>query len=214
MPAAVAEPSRRERRKLEVRGRILAAATELFASHGFNETKVAWICDKADVAHKTFFNHFPAKSDVMQAIAADGIEDLLASIEEAAGEETTTRRRLERFFEDFAERAIEAGPLHRELLTEIIGAAQQADTEADQARRLHDAFGSFIRKGIEDGDVTDRYGVETPTETLLGAYYALMFNWANLDDYPIVERARASARFLADVLAPSPARNEEPHGST
>jgi hypothetical protein len=28
-----------------------------------------------------------------------------------------------------------------------------------------------------------------------------MFNWANLDDYPIRERARAAARFLADALA-------------
>jgi hypothetical protein len=28
-----------------------------------------------------------------------------------------------------------------------------------------------------------------------------MFNWANLDGYPIHERARAAARFLADALA-------------
>ena len=34
----------------------------------------------------------------------------------------------------------------------------------------------------------------------MGAYYALMFNWANLDGYPIHVRARAAARFLADAL--------------
>jgi hypothetical protein len=28
-----------------------------------------------------------------------------------------------------------------------------------------------------------------------------MFNWANLDGYPIREKARAAAAFLADALA-------------
>ncbi len=53
------ELTRRERRKREVRGRILAAAVGLFDERGFGATKVAEICERADVAHKTFFNHFP-----------------------------------------------------------------------------------------------------------------------------------------------------------
>ena len=50
--------SRRERRKQEVRSRILEAANELFPIDGFQETRVDDICERADVAHKTFFNHF------------------------------------------------------------------------------------------------------------------------------------------------------------
>lgn len=199
---AVVETSRRERRKLEVRQRIIAAATELFSEHGFSETKVAWICERADVAHKTFFNHFPAKQDVIQAIASDGMEELLTSITLARRKGSSTRARLLAFFETVAARASDAGPLHRELLTEIINAAQQADDEPDQARRLHDTFAQLVRQGIQEGDVTRQHSAETLTEMIVGAYYALMFNWANLEDYPIARRARAAARFLADALAP------------
>ena len=43
---------------------------------------------------------------------------------------------------------------------------------------------------------------ETLTEMLLGAYYALMFNWANLDGLPDPRSAPRAARFLlADALA-------------
>ena len=46
---------------------------------------------------------------------------------------------------------------------------------------------------------------------LIGAYYALVFNYANLDDFPVRERGRASAAILVDALAPRP---EESHGPT
>ena len=61
--------SRRERRKLEVRGRILKAAGDLFTQHGFQATKVAEICEQADIAQKTFFNHFPSKQHLLREIA-------------------------------------------------------------------------------------------------------------------------------------------------
>jgi len=63
------EIGRRERRKLEVRGRILAASVELFDKKGIEDTKVLEICERADVAHKTFFNHFPSKRHLLRVIA-------------------------------------------------------------------------------------------------------------------------------------------------
>jgi hypothetical protein len=58
-----------------------------------------------------------------------------------------------------------------------------------------------VGDGLALGDVTTRHAPETLTEMIMGAYYALMFNWANLDGYRIHERARAAARFLAEALA-------------
>ncbi|MFP8874097.1 MAG: TetR family transcriptional regulator [Myxococcota bacterium] len=57
---------RRERRKLETRARIVAAATELFVEKGFPATKVAEICARVDIAHKTFFNYFPSKQHLLR----------------------------------------------------------------------------------------------------------------------------------------------------
>jgi len=91
--AALAPVSRRERRKLELRARILETASELFSDHGFHETRVAEICDRADIAHKTFFNHFPTKLHLLRQIAHAGIEQLLVEIEAIRkGDATTTTR--------------------------------------------------------------------------------------------------------------------------
>jgi AcrR family transcriptional regulator len=208
-PALQLGPGRRERRKLEVRGRLLAAAQALFEEKGVQAATVAEICERADVAHKTFFNHFPAKQDLVRAMAEESIELLLGEIEAARRGGSTTAERLKLFFESVARRASAAGPMHRDLLTGIIHAAQQADDEPANARRLHAAFAAIVATGIEAGEVTRAHAAETLTDTILGTYYALMFNWANLDGYPIAERSRSAAAFLAEALSP---RKEKPRG--
>jgi len=199
--AEPAELDRRTRRKLELRARMLEAAVALFDERGVHATKVADICARADVAQKTFFNHFASKGQLLRALAEEASKQLLADIEAARKEGKTTRERIERFFGGVAERAALVSPTHRELLTEIIHAIHESGTEPDQARRLHAAFGALVGDGLAAGDTTRRHAPETLTELVMGAYYALMFNWANLDGYPIRERARAAARLLADALA-------------
>jgi AcrR family transcriptional regulator len=207
MAADSTDLDRRARRKLELRGRMLQAAVELFDERGVHETKVADICARADVAQKTFFNHFASKGQLLRELAEEASKQLLVDIETARKAGAGTRDRLERFFGGVAENAALASPTHRELLTEIIHAIHESGTEPDQARRLHAAFGALVADGVAAGDVTRRHAPETLTEMVMGAYYALMFNWANLDGYPIHERARAAARFLADALAPGPAED-------
>jgi hypothetical protein len=43
---------------------------------------------------------------------------------------------------------------------------------------------------------------------IIGAYYVLIFNYANLDDFPVRERARAAAALVADALAVHPDEQE------
>jgi AcrR family transcriptional regulator len=194
------ELTRRERRKREVHGRILAAAVDLFDECGFGATKVAEICERADVAHKTFFNHFPSKRHLLRAVAGDAVDQLLVEIEEARKRPGSTRERLLQFFGRVADNADEAGPMHRELLTEMVHVASEAGTGSEQARRLHDAFGALIREGLVAGDVSAAHPLDTQTEMVLGAFYALMFNWAHLEGYPLRRQARAAASFLGDAL--------------
>jgi AcrR family transcriptional regulator len=197
-----ADLSRRERRKLELRTRMLEAASQLFSEHGFHATKVADICDRADVAHKTFFNHFPSKQHLLREIANHGIDELLVDLEAARKQEQTTPQRLVAFFAVVAERTVEGGPMNRELVTELVHVVHGSPSKSEQARRLHDAFAKIVNDGLAAGDVTRRHDAETLTEMILGAYYVLMLNYANLDDFPIEKQAAAVARFLGDALAP------------
>lgn len=206
-PASI-DASRRSRRKLEVQQRILTAAVALFDAHGFEATRVTEICERADVANKTFFNHFATKSDLLRAIAQTALEAFLTEIDAARKHPGGTRERLRVLFERIADNALAAGPMHRELLAEIIHVAHESGTDGEQARRLHQAFGALVRDGRGAGDVASTHSLEIQTDMLIGAFYALMLNWANLDGYPLRRQALAAARFLSDALTCAP-RTEE-----
>jgi AcrR family transcriptional regulator len=204
------KPSRRERRKLELRARILEIAEELFSEQGFSETRVADVCERADIAQKTFFNHFPTKLDLLREIAHAGVEQLMFEIEDIRKADLGTRDRIFHFFDTVTMHVLEAGPKNRELLVELVHLISGDSTvRSEQVRRLHAAFQGIVEDGLLQGDVTRRHDPAALTEMILGAYYVLIFNYANLDDFPVRERGQAAARILADVLAPRP---EEFHG--
>ncbi len=195
---------RRERRKLETRARIVGAAADLFIEKGFAATKVADICARVDIAQKTFFNYFPSKQHLLTEIAHESLAELCGQIEAARKEEDSTEERLLHFFQETAERTAQAGPMNRELLSELVHVVNESAEKSTHARKLHDAFGEIVRDGLEAGEVTRRHAPETLTEMILGAYYVLMFNYANLDGYAIQRHAKAVARFLGDALSPLP----------
>jgi len=207
--AAASAPGRRERRRLEVHGRLLEATAALFDAQGVAATTVGEICARADVAEKTFFNHFGSKQDLLRELAERSLGELLERIEEARKAGGTTRERLQAFFGRIASNLEQAGPMHRELVTEIIHVAHEARLESHQARALHAAFRALVDDGRAAGEVARGHDAATQTEMLLGAFYALIFNWAHLPDYPLRRRAQAAARFLADAFtaSPRPARN-------
>ena len=203
------ELTRRERRKLEMRARILGTARELFSEQGFQETRIAEVCDRADIAQKTLFNHFPTKLDLLRAIAHTGIEELMFEIEDIRKADLGTPERIHRFFDTVAAHITAAGPRNRELLVELVHLISgDAAERSEQVRRLHAAFRGIVEDGLALGDVTRRHDPQALTEIILGAYYVLIFNYANLDDFPIRERGHASARILADALAPHPEEHD------
>lgn len=201
--------TRRERRKLELRSRVRDTAAELFRAQGFAATRVSEICERADIAQKTFFNHFPSKHDVLREVAQASVEALRLELESVRKAELSTRERLRVFFEHVAEGITESGPTNRELVTELVHVLNAGEERSIQATMLLDAFGAIVHSGLAAGEITRRHSPETLTEMILGAYYVLIFNYANLEAFPIAEHAAASARFLADALAPHPDETEE-----
>ena len=176
---------------------MLDAALTLFDGQGIEGTTVGEICERADVAQKTFFNHFPSKRHLVREIALDGLAQLHLGLEQAGKLPGPPRERIATFFSWVAQHGEEAGPLHRELLTEVIHSVHESGDEPEVARRLRAAFAALVRSDSPDG-----YDEETRTEMVMGAYYVLMFNWAHLEGYALRERADALARFLGDAFGP------------
>jgi AcrR family transcriptional regulator len=196
------ELTRRARRKLEIRGRIVEAARELFRKQGFAATRVVEICERADVAEKTFFNYFPTKQDVLATLAASAVEELLLSIEVARKKGRTTTERIEIFFAALANTMATAGPPQKELVAAIVQIVHASGEPSADARKLHDAVGALVADGLEAREVTTRHDPETLTEMIIGAYYVLIFNFVNLEGFAVRKQAESVARFLADAFQP------------
>src|SRR5262245_18496765 len=197
--------TRRDRRRLETRQRILAAGAELFGERGVSATKVSDICDSADVALQTCINHFRSKDDLVRELVTEGYDFVVAAIEEAHREGGATGERIARLFSRIVDATAGAGPMHHELLVETFRVSQaEADPEGES--RIQQAIGRLVRAGIASGDVTRRHAPEDLVRLVYGALNLLMFEWASAPDYPVVENARRMARLLADAIAPTPER--------
>lgn len=75
------QSGRRERKKAETRQRILECASELFSEKGYVETSLLDITEAADVAPRTFYQHFSSKADVALAQVLDWVEDIVGLLE-------------------------------------------------------------------------------------------------------------------------------------
>jgi AcrR family transcriptional regulator len=198
-----AASTRYERRRRETAGRIVAAAATLFAERGVEATKVADICARADVAHQTFFNHFPTKEDLVREIARTGHDFFVAAIEKATAEGRSTGERLARLFSAIHEAAATTGPMHRDLVFETMREAESVRDDASDLE-IYRAVQKLVRRGRAEGDVTRAHASEDLVALIFAAFHQLMFEWAHRADFPIAARSARMARLLADALAPRP----------
>ena len=79
----------------ESRDRILAAALELFAHHGFAATSVRMIAERAGVAQGLLYNYFEGKDALLRAIFEQSMADVQESFE-VAESDADPAARLER----------------------------------------------------------------------------------------------------------------------
>jgi len=193
--------SRRERRKREVRERIMQASMARFIRQGFDETTVDQIADDADVAQKTFFNYFSTKQELFHELAEERIEELREILEEQRDRAGSTRGKLECCFLRLSELLEQRGHLARDLILEVLRARPPGRSGADISK-LHAAFGALLRDGQAAGDVRRDQPLEFLAEMVVGAFGAVMNNWVNLPNYPVKDRLAQTAAFLGEAISP------------
>lgn len=88
--------------------------------------------------------------------------------------------------------------MRRELVTELVNLAHETGSGGKQARTLHESFRALLRE-VPASKVPTQ-AVDTFSEIVLGTFYALMFNWANLEGYPFRKRASAAGRMLGQAF--------------
>lgn len=131
--------SRRDRKKRQTRRHIAKTALRLFGEQGYEKTTVVQITAAADVATKTFFNHFPSKEDVVFEEFRHRFR-IPAQVIEDRGPEESVAEVLTRMYDVvLADHPEEGGQARTAALLETY-ARLVTEVPALQAKALHLSF--------------------------------------------------------------------------
>lgn len=200
--AQVAEermPSRFERRRERSRAALIDAAIELFQEKGIRATRIEEICERADVAPRTFFNHFETREHLYQAIARRRAVQFAERLDALCVDERPLARRLRELFAVVAS-YLTARPAYRELIGEMLHLRHDGGSEFQRSRLLGQAAVRFVRAGVKRGEIGRRHRPETLADLLLGALTVALGNWSAGDDYDLERGLDEAARALLDLF--------------
>jgi AcrR family transcriptional regulator len=78
------------RRRARVRADLLAAARQVFTSHGYQDATITEVTQLADVATGTFYLHFRDKEELFVAVVEEGLDAIRDEIHEALRQQPDT----------------------------------------------------------------------------------------------------------------------------
>jgi AcrR family transcriptional regulator len=200
--AAITSLTQREKRKQEIRGRIVDAAVELFSKNGCDPVTVEEICEHADVARKTFYNYYPNKQELLNWLSDNLLlNETFNNLELAMERHKKTADRLSYYFDVVASNLSQASELERELILQSIYAISSNTEESGlKLARLNESFSHIFYEGQEQGDVTKEFSPEFLAEMTVGALNGITLNWVHNRSYPILDRIQDLSSSLKKYL--------------
>jgi AcrR family transcriptional regulator len=188
-----------DRRKMEVRDRILAAAFDLFLARGVAATTIEEICEQADVANRTFFNHFPTRQDMMRALAESRLLNLHDVVSDRSGEPVPGQ--LVGLFDDIASVLVKSSDTYREVIAEMLASSGYG---IQRGFALHVTFLELVKEGVARGEVTARHDAQTLADIIVGALTGGIVNWTVDKTYSLETGLHDLAVALSDLLTGDP----------
>ena len=188
--------TRTDRRKQRVREQILDAAFELFLARGVESTKIEDICERADVANRTFFNHFPTRQDMMRALGEHRLLNLhdvvLVDLPGLSAED-----HLRELFVAVANRLDATSEPYRELIGAMLGSTGY---RVERGSRLHETFLEVIKEGVAASEFGGTHDPNTLADIVTSTFAAAVVNWTMDPTYSLSSGMSASVEALLDML--------------
>ncbi|MBK7951049.1 MAG: TetR/AcrR family transcriptional regulator [Deltaproteobacteria bacterium] len=205
-PPANRAPGRRERRKQEVRERILAVARELFAKQGFEATTVDEIARVADVVPATFFNHFQSKQALLGLMAGEVFETLHSMTAQHLEGPGTSVAKLRRFVVSISESIASSRGVARDVFLEFLKSDATPDEPHPYLERVIGPFVAVIAEGQSRGEFrTDRTAAFL-AQMAVGMLNSVITSWLADRDYPVETGLADAAEFAIETLQMRPAK--------
>lgn len=189
--------NRIERRKVEFRDRITRAALKLFEQQGVAETSIASIIVEADIAHKTFFNHFPTKDHLLLHVANTFSGNAYALFEAGLEKQLDPRKRLEFCLMSIASALEDVHPHYKELMNiYLISGSGPGRLQQLQKQQFTALVEKILQQAKKEGSLRNGFTVDTLTDMVVGISVSTLLNWSLEDDYPITPKMKKAVKFL------------------
>jgi AcrR family transcriptional regulator len=190
---------RRERRWREVHDRVYDAALELFLVQGFVATSYDEIAERADVARKTAFNHFPHKTDFIGEWGQRRRSQVESELRPDLAEGADISALLRHYFEQLTKINMAERPLTRRMF----GAWRESGGPfAIDVGELAWVVTGMITEGQRLGQIRRDVDPRRVSVLLYSGYFGTMFDWiAGTDEEPPFDLQDALT-FLLDTVLP------------
>jgi AcrR family transcriptional regulator len=173
---------------------ILDAALEEFSSHGFYETSLEGVADRAGISKALIYEHFPSKVDLHEALLRRYRHDLLERVIEGSSTPRTPEDRLragaDSFF-GFVEDNREPWKLMVRNPIESVGESQGQMAQAVAALIHADTPPEVENQYPGEAELR----AQMAGEQLVGAMRALAIWWDSHRDVPRVRLVQALMNF-------------------
>jgi len=171
--------------------RLLEAAAEVCAEHGFEGTTLALIADRADVHPTAIYNHFKSREDLLYAAAVRALDQITA----VAFESALDVRSLHAIPAAYLQPGMSQ---QRRLIAEIHLASGRDERLAALLVEWHRAWSEPLVEVLAPTDPNPRATVK--------ALYLLLLGLCHADNLPAVRAPRAAvierAERMVEVLVP------------
>jgi AcrR family transcriptional regulator len=142
--------------------RLLLAALDAFAEHGYFATTTRQIAERAGMSPAAVYVHYPSKADMLVQICHRGHAEALGEIEAALAEPGTPTERVQRFVTVFASFHARRNTLGRVMQYELRGLPPERFREV---AALRDRFEQLIRDELEQGVAAGEFRVDDVAAT-------------------------------------------------
>lgn len=130
------------------RHEIFGAAVQLFLKHGFQETSLREIAEKAGIGKSTLYDYFQTKEDILAWGIEDSILDATEEVREIAALPMPAIERLRKATQNHAEMLASRRDFYVRLSFEVQRLSLKTQERIQAGRH---AYQDVIRQMIEDG---------------------------------------------------------------
>jgi TetR/AcrR family transcriptional regulator, transcriptional repressor for nem operon len=193
---------------------ILDTAQLLFYTKGYDNTSVRDIIDEVGIAKGTFYHHFNAKEELLDALIVRLLEQSLTILEPIlADEQLTALEKLHSFFNEVSNLKMENEALIRTLISTWYDDSNVIMREKIKQRSLDmfaPLYAQIVQQGIEEGVFTVEYPKEMGGIVFLTMYFMgetlakLMINDEKIKSWPIVEHKLVAYNSALESLLNAP----------